>query len=256
MTPCAPDDPRLSAFDVGEGPSTAILIHGFTGTPFEMRWLGDRLASKGFRAIGVRLPGHGVVAEELERSNFMDWLNEVRAVVLAQPEGSRVFLVGLSMGALIAAIVAADHPHRVRGLALLAPALRLRPRIELFRAASGWGLLPWVRFVEKKPSDMEDRALQAQNPNIGRIPALSVGQLGQLQLLTRLALPKISAPALVMYSERDPTVAPAAAYEVAKRIGSRPARLVRLDRSKHILTLDVERERVADEIERFFLGLG
>ena len=43
--------------------------------------------------------------------------------------------------------------------------------------------------------------------------------------------------------------------ECAGRVGSRPVRMVRLERSSHVLTLDVERARVADEIERFIRDL-
>ena len=35
-----------------------LLIHGFTGTPKEMRPLGDFLADKGYSVLGIRLSGH------------------------------------------------------------------------------------------------------------------------------------------------------------------------------------------------------
>jgi hypothetical protein len=35
-----------------------LLIHGFTGTPKEMRWMGEYLARQGYSVLGVRLAGH------------------------------------------------------------------------------------------------------------------------------------------------------------------------------------------------------
>ncbi len=44
-------------FFPGSGVS-ALLIHGLTGTPYEMRFPGEQLASAGVRVCGVRLAGH------------------------------------------------------------------------------------------------------------------------------------------------------------------------------------------------------
>jgi carboxylesterase len=44
-------------FFPGEGVS-ALLVHGLTGTPYEMRYLGERLTARGVRVRGVKLAGH------------------------------------------------------------------------------------------------------------------------------------------------------------------------------------------------------
>src|SRR2546430_13246476 len=38
---------------------SVLLIHGLTGTPYEMRYLGERLAAAGFRVKGGKLAGDG-----------------------------------------------------------------------------------------------------------------------------------------------------------------------------------------------------
>ncbi|MEJ5224047.1 MAG: hypothetical protein WHV44_06280, partial [Anaerolineales bacterium] len=46
-----------------------LLIHGFTGTPKEMRWMGEYLNEKhGFTCLGVRLTGHATRPEDMIRS--------------------------------------------------------------------------------------------------------------------------------------------------------------------------------------------
>jgi carboxylesterase len=250
------DDPRISSFVHGEGDLTAILVHGFTGSPFEMSWLGADLARRGFRTIGVRLPGHGLDPLALEQADAFDWINEARAALLAADPGKPAFLVGHSMGAMIAAILAADHPTRITGLALLAPPLRLRLSTRaLLAAASLPPVRKRVRFVAKRTSDLHDPAMRAQFVGIDRIPSAAVAQFERVRALGRLALPKVAAQALIVGSALDRTVAPDSAKECAKLIGSRPARVVQLERSGHVLTLDVEREQVAEEIDRFFRGL-
>lgn len=255
------EDPRLMPFDLGRG-KPALLIHGFTGTPFEMRFLGHHLARNGMRAIGVRLPGHGVDPYALERSRAGEWINEARAALFRLgPTTSlevkeRVHLVGLSMGALIAVILAADHPDRVASLSLCAPALRLSTSRTLMMAVTKLRLLsPRLRFVQKRASDLHDPLMRRRLPNIGRIPAAAAEEFALVRQWASLALPKVQAPTIVVYSEKDRTVPPQAALACAALVGSRPVRMVRLERSSHVLTLDVERARVAEEIERFIRDL-
>jgi carboxylesterase len=249
-------DPRLSAFDLGRGP-TALLVHGFTGTPFEMRYLGGHLARHGFRALGVRLPGHGLDPFALERTTAMDWVNEARAALLDQPQGQKAHLVGLSMGALIAALLAADHPERVASLSLCAPALYLsRTRSILMHLTALRLLSPRLRFLPKRASDLHDPRMRARLPSIGVTPAAAAGQFGLLRAWARRALPRVAAPVLIAYSELDKTVPVSAVRACARLVGSRPVRMVRLTRSSHVVTLDVERARVAEEIEGFLREAG
>ena len=43
----------------GTNGGAVLLIHGYTGTPAEMRPLGDYLQQLGYTVLGVRLAGHG-----------------------------------------------------------------------------------------------------------------------------------------------------------------------------------------------------
>ncbi|MCE7861299.1 MAG: carboxylesterase, partial [Chloroflexi bacterium CFX2] len=42
-----------------------LLIHGFTGTPKEMRWMGDYLNEFGYSCLGIRLAGHATTPEDM-----------------------------------------------------------------------------------------------------------------------------------------------------------------------------------------------
>jgi carboxylesterase len=250
-------DPRLVPFDLGKGPAV-LLVHGFTGTPFEMRFLGSHLSRHGLRAVGVRLPGHGLDPYALERSRATEWVNEARAALLRLGEqgAGPVHLVGLSMGALISALLAADHPDRVASLTMCAPALRLFAKTSFMLQFTGLRIFsPRLRFVAKAPSDLHDPLMRRRLPNIGRVSTAAAEQFALVRTWARLALPKIAVPSMIVYSEKDRTVPVAAAVECARLVGCQPVRMVRLERSSHVLTLDLERARVAEEIERFIHAL-
>lgn len=247
------EDPRIQPFQLGGGDDGVLLLHGFTGTPHEMRYLGERLAERGFLVRGARLTGHGLDPEALARGTAGAWIDDVRRELAALDGARRVFVAGLSMGALLAILIAAERPERIAAVALLAPALRFRLSVRIylgaFRSERARRL---VRFVKKGGSAVWDAAARAGNPTIERVPTSGAPELAEVVRRAEAALARVRAPALVVYSVRDPTVSPESAFEIERRIGSRPVRMVRLTDSFHVVTIDRDRDRVAGEVADFF----
>ena len=84
------------------------------------------------------------------------------------------------------------------------------------------------------------------------VPTSAARPLHQLIEAAKAALPQVRTPALVLWGAKDSVVPRSAVERAAKRIGSGPARLAVFPKSKHQLSLDVEREAVASEVARFF----
>src|SRR5437763_16437130 len=95
----------------GSRPLGCLLVHGFTGTPEEMRPLAETLAAHGFPVHAVRLAGHGTDVTELARTRWSDWFASVEAGV-AHPRatGGRLAVGGMAMGSLLALHLAASRP--------------------------------------------------------------------------------------------------------------------------------------------------
>lgn len=107
-------------FLTGNGNGAALLVHGFPGTPAEMRPLADALHADGWTTQGILLPGFGADIESLPRRKSGEWVNAVeKALIALQAEYSPVLLIGHSMGGALAIQVAAQHPPD--GLILLSP---------------------------------------------------------------------------------------------------------------------------------------
>jgi alpha-beta hydrolase superfamily lysophospholipase len=162
-------------------------------------------------------------------------------------------VVGSSMGALVACTLAAESPGSVDGIALLAPALELQPLGKL----AGWlaGATPMARFLPQIPkgggSDVGDPEARAMNPCMETVPLRSVGELLAFQSHVDALLPRVRCPALVVAGALDGTVTVAGAQRMATRLGG-GARLVVLPRSRHLVAIDFERERLADDVASFF----
>ena len=98
-------------FDLGEGDVGVVLVHGFTGTPYEMRFLGEQLADAGFRVHGLRLPGHGTRVRDLDATTWRDWADAVEDAFDALALSCRrVAVVGQSLGGLLALHLAGRRP--------------------------------------------------------------------------------------------------------------------------------------------------
>lgn len=234
------------------GTDAALLLHGLTGTPFELRPVADRLSRAGVRCLAPVLPGHES-PDALSRSSWHDWVGGARDALAALGETRRTLVVGSSMGALVACALAAEDPGRVDGLALLAPALELQPLGKL----AGWlaGATPMARFLPQIPkgggSDVGDPEARAMNPCMETVPLRSVGELLAFQAHVDALLPRVRCPALVVAGALDGTVTVAGARRMAERLGG-GARLVVLPRSRHLVAIDFERDRLADDVSGFF----
>ena len=83
-----------------------LLIHGFTGAPKEMRWMGEHLASQGFSVLGVRFAGHATQPDDMIRSRWTDWIASVEdGYHLLRGLADHIYLMGLSMGGVLALLM-------------------------------------------------------------------------------------------------------------------------------------------------------
>ncbi len=106
------------------GPTTAVLVHGFPGTPAEMRPLAEELGRRGWTVHVPLLPGFGPELGTLLNRRPEDWIRAVEDLVKTYREQDRpTALIGFSMGSAISIHAAhAAPPHQ---LILLAPFWRL-----------------------------------------------------------------------------------------------------------------------------------
>jgi carboxylesterase len=239
-------------FDLPGGPGAVLLLHGLTGSPYEMRHVAERLHERGYRALGPVMPGHGGDPRRLIGLTWRDWVEGARGELRRLDAAREVFVVGCSMGALVACLLAHSEPGRIRALALLAPALHLgrSARVAALLAATpvarAWPLVPKLGG-----SDVRDALQRRANPTMAAVPLAAVGQLAALSRHVARLLPEIRVPALVVAGRHDHTVRLSGARAIARRIGSAPAELVVLERSWHLVGIDVERDRCADEVAAF-----
>lgn len=226
-----------------------LLVHGFTGAPAEVRLLGDHLAGEGRTVFGPRLFGHGTREEDLDRARYQDWLASAEdGYHLLRRSCQRIFVVGLSMGAAISLILASRFP--VDGVVALSTAYKLPddPRKRFIRPLS----LFWKR-LGKSGRDWQDPEADELHFAYPHYPVPAVAELIDLLAEMRSSLGQIKAPALLMQSKLDGSLGvPAEAMpSIANAMEQTNPETHWLDRSGHVITLDLERDFVFQTISQF-----
>jgi len=231
--------PGAEPFYFAGGEVGCLLIHGFTGTPKEMRGLGEYLARQGLTVQGVLLAGHGTTPEDMEKTAWPDWYASARdGLRELQERCRRVFAMGLSMGGVLALRLGAYED--VAGVVAMSTPLFIGDWRLLFL-----GLVKhFVRFIPQRPADFRDPEAMAHHICYDRYPTRCIESL--LALLHRLEdeLPQVKVPVLLIHSRLDRGVPPENMPRIYRRLGSQVKRMVWLERSGHVITEDVERETV------------
>jgi len=253
-----------------------LLIHGITGTPSEMRYLGKALNKAGFSVLCNTLPRHCSSLGELKKVTWQ----EISAACekdfkfLRQGHG-KVFVAGLSMGALMSVHLAFKFPGEAAGIVALAPTLFY----------DGWALhkgkvlmnlvwhIPFLRNAinirEGWPYGLKDETIRA---NIERFyknaksrefdnkvllfgspffPMACLYQHHRFANVVKKEIPSVNAPILIIHAKEDDMTSPRNAQYLFDNISSPDKSLLMLDDSYHMVTIDKQKDKVAEEVAGF-----
>ncbi len=235
----------------GAGETAALLIHGFTGTPYEMRYLGERLAASGVTAIAPRLPGHGTTVADLARTTWRDWTCAVeRELDASRARYARVALVGQSLGALLALELASRRRDVVAVCALAAPLWLTGLGARVARWTAPGHALACIRTLPKLGgSDVRDPRRQARQPGLSRVPDARARRARRVHARRgcRVARDRGAGARAARRGRSHRAVRVLRAHRRACAARG----LVPFARSYHLLATDVERDAVAAAVIDF-----
>ncbi|MDD5195361.1 MAG: alpha/beta fold hydrolase [Candidatus Omnitrophica bacterium] len=260
-----------------EGTSGAaiILIHGLTGTPNEMHFLANSLNKAGYTVLCPRLAKHGGPLKVLKYAKWQEFYRSVRDAFMQVRDTHRiVFAAGLSMGALLALLLADEFKEEIAGVSCLSPTLFY----------DGWNT-PWTKYLlplgyftplkyvfyfkEAPPYGIKNQKIQEMvdrhyskakiNDIQGALkygyPYFPLTLFCQLRLLVKYLSKKIGGievPVQLIQAEDDDMTSIKNSQFIYDRIKSEKKEIVLLHNSYHVITADQERAVVAKKMHDFF----
>jgi carboxylesterase len=229
------DNPMHDPFSLERAGNTsgALLVHGFTGSPADVRALGEAVHEVGIDAHALMLPG---MAREITRLNDMTgaiWRDAVETEwerITSRYE--RTVLLGYSLGGALATLAAVSRPPDL--LVLIAPLTRLPVRATellplgkyLIRGVNVYGKIDWSDerihdWYRKVRPDIDTRDPETQRL-FREEAAFSTRMLDEMRALlvdVRRAAGKITVPALVVQGTEDGVVFPRFTRQFAMKLG-------------------------------------
>ena len=233
-------DLTLDPFFFEGGTTGCLLIHGFSGSPPEMRPMGKYLAEKGLTVLGVRLAGHGLTPEDMATTCWQDWVGSAQeGLQELQARCESVFVAGLSMGGLITLHLSAHHP--LAGIIVMsAPAYIADWRFHILPLVQ-----PFLRWVTPNiESDLTDPQAHGRMWSYKRLPTRAIVSLRQLLRMVRRELSQVRVPALIMQGVRDHHIPHDSAQIIYDALGSTDKEIAWWPNSGHAITVDREREAI------------
>ncbi|QWD38066.1 alpha/beta fold hydrolase [Polynucleobacter paneuropaeus] len=263
MTSIAEQPDRYETFYQGNTGHAVVLLPGLCGSELEMGAIPRLLKQSNHTYTIPRIKGYSA---HTGLTGYQEWIDSVDQFVtdLAQSHNS-VSVVGLSMGATLALAVAARN-SKAHSVVALSP-------VFIF---DGWAI-PWYHpflallykigirnwhFKEREPFGVKNvelrrhiqKAVMANSVSelgAAHLPAVHLYQSLELVKATKKELSSITADTLIIHAVDDETASPKNPEIIIDRISSETCRMIWLGNSYHMITVDNEREVVANEVNNF-----
>ena len=262
---------KPSEFRLSGGRSGVLLIHGLTGTPAEMRFVGNGLNRAGFTVLGMQLAGHCGDEADLLATGWKDWYaSVVDAAARLRDEVDHLFVAGLSMGAVLALKLAIDRPREVDGVGLygttffhdgwatpligrLSFLLPLGVRLGIGRRKVSMESPPYGIKDERIRKRIVDAMLSgdSQAGGLAGFPWPSLAEFTRLSQHVRNRIGRVRAPTVIVHSSDD-DIASLRNVRIVERGARAPVETVLLDDSYHMVTVDRQRSELIERSADFF----
>lgn len=237
-------------FFLGTRQQAVLLIHGWTSVPYEVRRLGVFLNEHGYTVAGPMLPGHGTVPKDLENVPWTEWYDSMKKEYLVLSENhEKVYIVGTSIGANIAVLIAEQYPETA-GLVLLAMPFRFK----IERVTQGFArIMGWIKKYNKKfyPPTFGSRTTITRLISYQSYPITSAFEAFELIKRSRLALKNVRQPVLAIQSSHDHMVVSNNLELIFQRLASERKTKRYVEKAYHTFVSDIKNGHVFEDILEF-----
>jgi carboxylesterase len=232
--------------------TAVLLIHGFGGKTSNWDYIAQKINKEMELPVYIpRLPGHATNTADFLNSSADQWLRRaVDSYLYLKSDYQNIYLAGLSMGGLLAAIIASNF--KVKKLTLVAPAF--------FAANKNIAFARYLKYFVKKldndfqidKENLSEAEIDYHNNYSFYYYPEALAELYKLMKKGRKAAAEISAPTQLILSAKDQQVDSRKIDKfLNKKIGQFLVDQKTYQKSSHVIINDVERKKCAEDIINF-----
>lgn len=221
-----------------------LIIHGYTGGPYELGPLVNYLKEHTNWNIKVpTLPGHGRKLD-LKDVSHKNWIKAAEnALKQLREKHDEIYLIGFSMGGMIAAYLAAKY--KVDKLVLLATSGK-------YLSFKQIGVDIGEMISDGVKGELgKNRLYLHYKKKLGNVPFKANIEFLKLVRFTRRYLKNIESPVLIAQGQQDGMVPAKTAYYLNKEIPSKRKEVVFFERSKHLICLGNDKDTLNTMVYEF-----
>lgn len=229
-----------------------LLVHGFTGSPYEMKEMANYLAENNITVYVPLLKGHGTNPQDMFKTNWLDWQQSVSAAYLKmKSECKKIFICGLSMGAALS-LHSASHYKDISGvISLSAPIFLDDPKLILLPLAKTFPIKAIYKYDKKIGTDIKDEKAKSQMVCYDKTPVPCVISLVDFLNHLKADLQFIECPSLIMHAKEDHLVPYRNAKYIYDNISAKDKEIITLNNSYHVITMDFDKKTVFEKSFEF-----
>jgi carboxylesterase len=224
-----------------------LIIHGFTGTPKEVYDIQSHFEKNSWLVYTPELPGHDGTRESLKDAKYKTWVYKARvALEELMKRCDEVYVVGFSMGGVIAGYLAAQYP--ITKLVLISSAVfYLNPK-QIAEDLKGWVLEGFRGELD------QNDVYHFYREKIKRTPVAATLEFAKLVKKLRYALEDITVPTLIVQGDKDGLVPVRSAEYIYEKIRSEDKQIFFFEDAKHYIWYGDQKEAFLTKLNHFLKG--
>lgn len=241
-----------------------LLVHGLGAHSQRWGFLADFFLKYGYSSYAIELRGFGLTKElKGDVKSFNVYLDDVRSlcrIITGENPDKKVFLIGESMGALIAFLAAAQSPKLWGGVILVSPVFRSRLKMPAFNYLKiFFSLFYNPRKQIHIPFDAQMCTRDVAYQKVMDADPLE-HRLATVRLLLNIASSQIRAQSirnevyasiLFLLSGKDELADTRASQNFFRGLKTEDKEIIIYPEMRHALSIELERERVFADILRW-----
>jgi acylglycerol lipase len=236
-----------------------ILIHGFNSHSGYMAWPAEQFASNGLAAYALDLRGRGKSeGERFYVEKFSDWLADVNKLVemaRSENQGVPIYVLGHSVGGVIASSYVFEHQREIEGLICESFALDVGlPQLVQLALEGASYLVPHLPVYSLKNeifsrdpdvvSEMNNDPLIANEKQ----PAETAAEVLKAAARLKENMPNFYVPVFIIHGTDDKATRPEGSRYFYDNVGSEDKTLKLYEGGYHDLLNDIDKRTVMADI--------